>query len=117
MEENLSGETSLLNGELVVESRYADDLMEGLANDGMVFYVPQWMDNPPAMCDGCHEQIEGAALDMPIATCHLASWCVSQVCDSCTSECAECGAYGLPLVHIEKRVLRSVLIPPAEAMQ
>ena len=70
--------------------------MEGLANDGMVFYVPQWMDNPPAMCDGCHEPIEGEALDRPIATCRLASWCVSQICESCTSECAECGAYGCP---------------------
>ena len=96
MEENLFGESTFLNGELVVESRYADDLMEGLATDGMVFYVPQWMDNPPAMCDGCHEPIEGEALDRPIATCRLASWCVSQICDGCTSECAECGAYGCP---------------------
>lgn len=37
MDENLSGENSFLNGELAVESRYADDLMEGLATDGMVF--------------------------------------------------------------------------------
>ena len=29
MDENLSGENAFLNGELVVESRYADDLMEG----------------------------------------------------------------------------------------
>ena len=96
MEENLSDETSFLNGELVVESRYADDLMEGLATDGMVFFVPQWMDNPPAMCDGCHELIEGAALDRPIATCQLAPWCANQVCDSCVRECAECGTRGCP---------------------
>ena len=94
MEEILSGETSFMNGELAVESRYADDPMEGLATNEMIFYVPQWMDNPPAMYDGCHEPIEGAALDMPIATCRLMSWCVSQVCDSCTSKCAECGAEG-----------------------
>ena len=96
MEENLSGETSFLNGELVVESRYADDLMEGFATDGMVFFVPQWMENPPAMCDGCYEPIEGAGLDRPIATCGLASWCVNQTCDSCARKCTECGAEGCP---------------------
>ena len=34
MKDNLSDETTFLNGELVVESRYAADLMEGLATDG-----------------------------------------------------------------------------------
>ena len=94
MQDNLSDESAFLNGELVVESRYADDLMEFLADDGMLFFVPQWMENPPAMCDGCHEPIEGAALDLPIVTCGLVSWCVSQVCDSCRRECTECGARG-----------------------
>ena len=89
MAENLSNETSFLNGELVVESRYADSLMEGLAPDGMVFFVPQWMDNPHAMCDRCHEPIERAALDRPIAFCGLVSWCFSQTCDSCVRECTE----------------------------
>ena len=41
MEDNLSEESSFLNGELVVESRYDDDLMEILAHDGMLFFVPQ----------------------------------------------------------------------------
>ena len=34
MDESLSGEASFLNGELAVESRYADDLMEGLRQTG-----------------------------------------------------------------------------------
>ena len=37
MDENLADESTFLHGELVVELRYADDLMEGLASDGMVF--------------------------------------------------------------------------------
>ena len=47
MEENLSDENSFLNGELVVESRYADDLMEGACDrwDGLLCAA---MDGQPA---------------------------------------------------------------------
>ena len=94
MDENLADESTFLHGELVVELRYADDLMEGLASDGMVFFVPQWMDNPPALCDGCHEPIEGDALDLPIVMCGIAPWCVTQICDKCAVRCEVCGTTG-----------------------
>ena len=53
MEENLSDETSFLNGELVVESRYADDIMESLATDGMVSSLCRnvWKTRPQCATD------------------------------------------------------------------
>lgn len=95
-DDNLYGENSYLHGELIVESRYADDLIEGLTEDGMTFFVPQWMDEEVDMCESCHEVL-GADSGITELLCESTTPCSVPVCSNCAHVCDICGHTGCPI--------------------
>ena len=96
--DNLDGENSFHNGELIVEGRYADDLIEGLTEAGIIFFVPQWMDEDVPLCSSCHELLDaetGASeLQCESATLRANYVCSNDVCSNCAHVCEACGHTG-----------------------